>query len=70
MATAMLHSLDPNGTHEADLQPMKVVDKGNVMPPPSGVKRHAPMNPFCGCWFADHMYRVVNDTDVKGSGAS
>ena len=49
MATAMLHSLDPNGTHEADLQPMKIGDKGNVMLPLSGVKRHAPMNPFCDC---------------------
>ena len=73
MAMAMLHSLDPHGTHEADLQPIEVLEKAGdndyIVLTPSGVKCHALFNPFCGYWFADDVYRVVDDKNAKGSEA-
>ena len=74
MAMAMLHSLDPNGTHEAELQPIEILKKDGdndyIVKTPAGVKCHALFNPFCGCWFADDLYRVVDDDELKGEQAT
>ena len=73
MAMAMLHSLDPHGTHEAELQPIKVLEEvGNndyIVRTPAGVKCHALFNPFCGYWFADDVYRTVDDNESRGEQA-
>ncbi len=65
MAMAMLHSQDMDGTHKAELQPIEVLEKaGNndyIELTPAGVKCHALFNPFTGYWFADDVYRVVDD---------
>ena len=70
MAMAMLHSLDLHGTHEANLQPIEILeevgDNDYIVLTPTGVKCHALFNPFCGYWFADDVYRVVDDTNEKG----
>ena len=68
MAKAMLHSLDPHGTHEAELQPIEILeevgDNDYIVLTPAGVKCHALFNPFTCYFFADDVYRVV--TDEKG----
>ena len=73
MAMAMLHSLDPHGTHEAALQPIEILEKVGdndyVVLTTAGVKCHALYNPFCGYWFADDVYRVVDDKRERGSEA-
>ena len=70
MAMAMLYSLDPHGTHEAELQPIEILEKVGdndyVVLTTAGVKCHALYNPFCGYWFADDVYRVVDGTYEKG----
>lgn len=66
MAMAMLHSMDPHGKHEAELQPIEVLEEVGsndyIVLTPAGVKRHALFNPFCGYWFADDLYRVVDES--------
>ena len=68
MAKAMLHSLDPHGTHEAELQSIEILeevgDNDYIVLTPAGVKCHALFNPFTCYFFADDVYRVV--TDEKG----
>ena len=65
MAKAMLHSLDRDGTHQADLVEVEILETvGNndyIVLTPNGVKCHALFNPFTGYYFADDLYRVVND---------
>ena len=65
MAMAMLHSLDPHGTHVAELQPIEILEKvGNndyIVRTPDGIKCHALFNPFTNYYFADDLYRIVND---------
>ena len=73
MALAMLHSQDPHGTHETELQPIEVLEEvGNndyIVLTPAGVKCHALFNPFCGYWFADDVYRTIDDNDSRGEQA-
>ena len=65
MAKAMLHSLDRDGTHRVELQEVEILEKAGdndyIVLTPAGVKCHALFNPFTGCYFADDLYRVVND---------
>ena len=65
MAKAMLHSLDRDGTHQADLVEVEILEKaGNndyIVLTPDGVKCHALFIPFTGYYFADDLYRIVND---------
>ena len=69
MELEMLHSLDPHGLHDAELQMVKVLDKVGdndyIVITPAGVKCHALFNPFCGYYFADDVYRVVHDSEIK-----
>ena len=73
MAMAMLHSLDPHGTHKAELQPIEVLEEVGsndyIVLTPAGVKCHALFNPFCGYWFADDVYRKVDDNESRGEQA-
>ena len=70
MAMAMLHSSDPHGTHEAELQPIEILERvGNndyLVLTPAGVKCHALFNPYCGYWFADDLYRIEPEGHGKG----
>ena len=65
MAKAMLHSLDRDGTHQVDLVEVEILEKaGNndyIVLTPDGVKCHALFNHFTGYYFADDLYRIVND---------
>ena len=65
MAKAMLHSLDRDSTHRAELQEVEILEKAGdndyIVLTPAGVKCHALFNPFTGCYFADDLFRVVND---------
>ena len=64
MAKAMLHSLDRDGAHRADLADGEILEKaGNndyIVLTPAGVKCHALFNPFTGYYFADDVYRIEN----------
>ena len=64
----MLHSLDPHGIHEAELQPIEILEKVGdndyIVLTPAGVKCHALYNIFTGYFFADDVYRIV--TEEKG----
>ena len=68
MEKAMLHSLDRDGTHQAPLQDVEILEKVGdndyIVMTPDGVKCHALYNIFTGYFFADDVYRVV--TDEKG----
>ena len=68
MEKAMLHSLDRDGTHQAPLQDVEILEKVGdndyIVLTPDGVKCHAHFNPFICYFFADDVYRVV--TDEKG----
>ena len=68
MVKAMLHSLDRDGTHRANLVEVEILEEtGNndyIVLTPDGVKCHALFNPFTCYFFADDVYRVV--TDEKG----
>lgn len=65
MAKAMLHSQDIDGTHKAPLRDVEILEKVGdndyIVRTPAGVKCHALYNVFTGFWFADDVYRVVND---------
>lgn len=65
MAKAMLHSLDRDGTHQADLVDVEILEElGNndyIVLTPYGVKCHALFNPFTCYYFADDLYRIVTD---------
>ena len=65
MAKAMLHSVDRDGTHQADLVEVEILEEvGNndyIVLTPDGVKCHALFNPFTCYYFADDLYRIVND---------
>lgn len=65
MVKAMLHSLDRDGTHKADLAEVEILEQvGNndfIVLTPNGVKCHALYNPFTDYYFADDLYRIVND---------
>ncbi len=68
MEKAMLHSLDRDGTHQAPLQDVEILEKVGdndyIVLTPGGVKCHSLFNPFACCFFAYDVYRVV--TDEKG----
>lgn len=65
MAKAMLHSLDRDGTHQANLVEVEILEEvGNndyIVLTPEGIKCHALFNPFTCYYFADDLYRIVND---------
>lgn len=65
MAKAMLHSLDLDGTHKADLVEVeilnKVGDNDYIVLTPDGVKCHAIFNIFTNYFFADDVYRIEKD---------
>ena len=65
MAKAMLHSLDRDGTHQADLVEVEILEEvGNndyIVRTPDCIKCHALFNPFTNYYFADDLYRIVND---------
>ncbi len=65
MAKAMLHSLDRDGTHQANLVEVEILEEvGNndyIVLTPDGIKCHALFNPFTCYYFADDLYRIVND---------
>ena len=65
MAKAMLHSLDRDGTHQANLVEVEILEEvGNndyIVLTPDGIKCHALFNPFTCYYFVDDLYRIVND---------
>ena len=65
MAKAMLHSLDRDGTHQANLVEVEILEEvGNndyIVLTPEGIMCHALFNPFTCYYFADDLYRIVND---------
>ena len=69
MAKAMLHSLDRDGTHRADLVDVEILERVRnndyIVRTPAGIKCHALFNPFTGYYFADDVYRIVNEQACK-----
>ena len=65
MVKAMLHSLDRDGTHRAELGDVEILEQvGNndyIVRTPAGIKCHALFNPFTEYYFADDLYRIVNE---------
>ncbi len=65
MAKAMLHSLDRDGTHRAELVDVEILEQvGNndyIVRTLAGIKCHALFNPFTEYYFADDVYRIVNE---------
>ena len=65
MAKAMLHSMDRDGTHRADLVDVEILERvannDYIVLTPAGIRCHALFNPFTGYWFADDIYRIVNE---------
>ena len=65
MAKAMLHSLDRDGTHRAELVDVEILEQvGNndyIVRTPAGIICHALFNPFTEYYFADDVYRIVNE---------
>ena len=65
MAKAMLHSLDRDGTHRAELIDVEILEQvGNndyIVRTSAGIKCHALLNPFTEYYFADDVYRIVNE---------
>ena len=65
MAKAMLHSKDRDGTHRAELVEVEILEEVGsndyIVQTPDGIKCHALFNPFTNYYFADDLYRIVND---------
>ena len=69
MAKAMLQSIDKDGPHRAPLQDVEILeqvgDNDYIVLTPAGVKCHALFNIFTGYFFADDVYRVVKEAQVR-----
>lgn len=65
MAKAMLHSRDRDGTHRAELADVEILWEAGpndfIVRTPDGICCHALFNPFTGYYFADDIYRIVQE---------
>ena len=66
MAKAMLHSRDRDGAHQAELADVEILWEAGpndfIVRTPDGICCHALFNPFTGYYFADDIYRIVQET--------
>ena len=69
MARAMLHSMDQDGRHRAELQDVEILEQvcGNdyIVRTSAGIGCHAIFNPFTGFYFADDVYRIVGNDEKE-----
>lgn len=60
---AMLHSQDRDGLHRADLQEVTLLEQHSnndcIIRIPDGTVCHAVYNIFCGHYFADDVYGII-----------
>lgn len=60
---AMLHSRDRDGLHKADLEDVTLLEQRSdndcIVRTPDGTVCHAIYNIFCGYYFADDVYGII-----------